>query len=355
MARLEDPDLAKLLDKFICVRVIQAWGLDLARFQFDYELTWAALFVNADGAVYGRYGMRRSHEKAGQDVSAAGFRKAAEGALELHSGYPGNANELEGKRGPKPPWPTPEAFPALKGRPNMKPATGERAACIHCHQVYEGELWSIRDEKQPVTDRLLWPYPAPEEVGLELELDERATVKSAASMAKEGGFLPGDKILRLDGQPILSVADVLWVLHQAADGATVRAEVERAGQIGAAALKLKAGWRRRGDYSWRSIAWSLRHRLAGTGELEAVPSKEGAISMALRIKKLPPNWVKDRNLSAAKALKSGDVIIAVDGQNNLTREADFLAHLLQKKAPGSEVELTILRGGKTVQVPIKLP
>ena len=28
-------------------------GIDLARFQFDYDLTFAIVFLNADGAVYG--------------------------------------------------------------------------------------------------------------------------------------------------------------------------------------------------------------------------------------------------------------------------------------------------------------
>ena len=355
MARRDDPELAKLLDKFVCVRVIQAWGLDLSRFQFDYELTWAAVFANADGAVYGRYGTRRSHDKAGQEVSTAGFRKAAEGALELRAGYPGNARDLEAKRGPEPAWPTPESLPALKGRSNMGPATGERAACIHCHQTVEGELWSLRGEQKPVPDRLLWAFPAPEDLGLELDLGERATVTSASSIAKEGGFQPGDRILRLGGQPIISIADVQWVLHHTAEGATLGADVERAGEPRRVGLKLNPGWRRRIDYSWRSIAWSLRHRLAGTGPLEAVPSKDGGTGMSLRIKQLPPDWVKDRNLSAAAELRAGDVIVAVDGRKDLPREADFMAYLVQKKVPSSVVVLTVLRAGQTIQASVKLP
>jgi len=77
--------------------------------------------------------------------------------------------------------------------------------------------------------------------------------------------------------------------------------------------------------------------------------------MALRIKGLPPDWVKDRNLSAAKELRNGDVIVAVDGRTDLAREADFMAYLLQKKTRGSAVVLTVLRGGKTLQASVKLP
>ena len=30
-------------------------GGDLSQFQFDYDLNWAAMFVNADGTVYASY------------------------------------------------------------------------------------------------------------------------------------------------------------------------------------------------------------------------------------------------------------------------------------------------------------
>jgi serine protease Do len=360
LARREDVGLAKVLDRFVGVRVVQTWGLDLARFQFDWELTWAAVFLNADGTVYGRYGTRRGHDDADKDISFEGFRQAAEGALDLHGAYPGNARELAGKRSPKPRWPTPEVMPALKGRPNVVPANGSRAGCVHCHQVHEGELWSLRSAGVDIPDRLLWSFPTPDGVGLSLDPSEGAVARKVEADAKECGFEAGDRIVRLGGQPILSIADVQWVLHQAEDSDSLETEVERGGRRITLKLALKSGWRRRGDYTWRSIGWSLRHRLAGTGPLESAPlPREGTgmkeTAMALRLKRLPPDWVKDRNLSAAAELREGDIIVGVDGRRDLAREADFFAYLLQKKAPGSVVALTILRAGKTVQAAIKLP
>jgi hypothetical protein len=38
------------------VRVINANSLDLAKFQFDYDLSFSTIFFNADGTVYGRFG-----------------------------------------------------------------------------------------------------------------------------------------------------------------------------------------------------------------------------------------------------------------------------------------------------------
>ena len=51
-----DPGVRELLDKFVCVRIVHANGMDLSQFQFDYDQSWAALFLNADMTIYGRYG-----------------------------------------------------------------------------------------------------------------------------------------------------------------------------------------------------------------------------------------------------------------------------------------------------------
>jgi len=360
-ARREDVGLALVLDRFVAVRVVQAWGLDLAKFQFDWDLTWAAVFLNADGTIYGRYGTRRAHENADQEISFEGFRYALEGALEIHSRYPGNAQELAGKQASKPRWPVPESMPALKDRPNVAPANGTRAGCVHCHQVHEGEVWSLRKSKSDIPDRLLWSFPMPDTVGLSLDPAEGAVVRKSELAAKEAGFEVGDRIRRFGGQPILSIADVQWVLQFAGDGGSVEAEVERKKQIVPLKLSLKGGWRRAGDYTWRSLAWSLRHRLAGTGPLKPSPSSPRRVegmkeaTMQLEVVKLPPDWVKDRNLSAAAELKDGDVIIAVDGRTDLKREADFFAYLLQEKPAGSSVKLKVKRGPKEIEAVIKLP
>ncbi len=43
-------------------------GLDLGLFQFDWDTTWAAMFLNADGTIYARYGTRNSDRKGSGDV-----------------------------------------------------------------------------------------------------------------------------------------------------------------------------------------------------------------------------------------------------------------------------------------------
>src|SRR6185436_13193391 len=172
--------------------------------------------------------------------------------------------------GPAPIWPTPEAIPELKGKKGTVPADGTRGGCIHCHQAHDGELWSLRLANKPVSDRLVWPYPMPGRLGLTLDPKERATVKAVdpGSPAEKGGFKAGDSIAKFGGQPILSIADVQWVLHNSSEPAKVEAEIERDGKPAKASLALEAGWRKKDDFTWRVVSWSIRNRLAGLQPLE---------------------------------------------------------------------------------------
>ena len=64
-----DPKVAALMDKFVCVRLVQANAMDLALFQFDYDLTFVVFFMNADKTIYGRYGSRSDRKNATRDIS----------------------------------------------------------------------------------------------------------------------------------------------------------------------------------------------------------------------------------------------------------------------------------------------
>src|SRR6185436_1652638 len=112
---LQEPELAPLLDQFICVRVINANALDLTLFQFDYDLSFSTMFFNGDGTVYGRYGSW-THQKNPTDKTTAGYKAALEGALAIHRQYPANMAGLGGKQGTPPPFKTPVEIPGLLGK-----------------------------------------------------------------------------------------------------------------------------------------------------------------------------------------------------------------------------------------------
>src|SRR5690606_5095482 len=143
-------------------------------------------------------------------------------------------------------------------------------------------------------DTVLFPYPSPSVVGLELDPKKRATVVevSARSPAEKAGFHAGDEIMTLEEQPIISVADIEWILHHAKDGETLEATVRRDGEDKerSVSLRLPEGWRARSDISWRVSTWDLRRM--GTGglrleELTDAERKEHGIApgkLALRAK-----------------------------------------------------------------------
>jgi membrane-associated protease RseP (regulator of RpoE activity) len=222
------------MERFVCVRLVQGWGLDLSIFQFDWWAAWTVFLMNADRVVYGRYG--RSSEN-----TVEALRKALEGALELHGNYPANKAELAGKAGTALPWKTTEAIPAFKNRKR----TDGRAECIHCHNILNGVIRSYPGRSEDLPLRWSAPYPVPERMGVTLDPKERATVTdvTAGSPAQKAGIQAGDRIVRLAGQPILSIADVQWVLFSAPDSGPVAAELDRAGQKVAASVPLPPGWR----------------------------------------------------------------------------------------------------------------
>ena len=351
------------MEQFVTIRAIQFWRVDLALFQFDYDLTFSVMFMNADKTIYGRFGSRDNFKEAERHITPEGLGEAMKGALEIHAGYPKNKRALSGKKGPKPLWRTTESIPENRGKPNMKPADGSRGGCVHCHQAHDGELWTLRNARKKLEDRLLFPHPMPYIVGLNLDPAERATVTAVIpkSPADTSGFKAGDKIVTFNGQPIISIADVQWVLHHSKETARIRAEVDRGGSKKSLTLKLPKGWRYATDFTWREWTWSIRHRLLGTKPLTVLSDAERkklsipAGGMAMRVEGFPPTWVKKANKSAARIFKSGDVIINVDGRTHLDTRAKLLSYLMQMKPSGSTAIFTVLRSGLKRRVGLKIP
>jgi hypothetical protein len=352
----QDRRVRPLLEKFVRVRLVSANSLDLSLFQFDTDQSFAAFLLNADGTIYGRFGTRSHRTTWSDDLSIEGLAKALQGALDLHARYPQNRADLAGKKGPPPEFPAPEKFPLLKGRfgPKLNYEGQVAASCIHCHQIGDAQRQLYRSRKGAIPDEVLFPYPHPKALGLVLDPKEKATVLrvEAQSPAEQAGFRKGDEIVRLEGQPLLSIADVQWVLHRApAGGAPLKAAVRRGGRQAELTLTLPKGWRERDDISWRASTWGLRAMATGGMLLEPVPPEErrksglGEETMALRVK-----WPGGGNGPHGAALRAGfrqgDVLVSFDGRADLPRETDLIAYALRNRRPGEKVSVSVLRDGK---------
>ena len=151
-------------------------GVNLSQFQFDFDQTWAALFLNADGTVYARYGSRSPKGPMAHN-SVRGLVATMQRVLEAHAIYPDNRSAFSAKRGPKPAFEKPEEFPTLRnfrGRIN-------RNNCIHCHMVHEAmDAASGGPLVRP------YKFPFPETVGLVMDAESGTRVSRVVGKSPAG-------------------------------------------------------------------------------------------------------------------------------------------------------------------------
>ncbi len=357
---LQEPELAPLLDKFVCVRVINANALDLALFQFDYDLSFSTLFFNGDGTVYGRYGSW-THQKNPADKTTAGYRRALEAALAIHRGYPGNKASLAGKQGGPTPFKTSIEIPALaaKYKSTLDWEGKVVQSCVHCHQIGDALRTSYRDQKQPMPAELIYPMPTPETVGLTLVPDQIASITAVApgSIAAQAGLQAGDELISLGGQPLVSIADVAWVLHRAPESGLLSAMVKRGNRSQTMSLTLPAQWREHSDISRRVGTWTMRGMASGGLTLEDLSDADRLQrgltkdQLALRVK-----GVGQYNKHAAAknaGFQKEDVIVAIAGLQTRLTEGQYLGRILQAHQVGAKLNTTVLRGEQRVE--LKLP
>jgi S1-C subfamily serine protease len=177
---------------------------------------------------------------------------------------------------------------------------------------------------------------------------------AAGSPAERGGVRRGDEIVSLAGQPLVSTADIQWVLHNAPASGELKAEVRRGGQTLVLPLALESGWRRRGDLSWRASSWDLRRMAFGGMRLRSVTSEERSqLGLA---ENAPALWIKhvgqygDHAAAKRAGFLKDDVLVELDGQPVPASETELLAALLASRKPGQRVPAVVLRGGKRVEL-----
>ncbi len=362
-----DPIISQLMKDFVRVRQVSTNGLDLRIFQFDTDQSFAVFFLNADGTVYGRFGTRSHRTDWIGDVSMEGLAEAMKGALAIHQNYPANRDSLLGKQGGEPEKLSPEQYPSLQERYDSHWKGGGELvkSCIHCHQIGDAQREFYWRSGQPVPTNIIYQYPHPKTIGLVLDPKDRALVKELVdgSAAERAGLRSGDQLLTLQGQPLLAMADVQWVLHHTpAESAKLSYVAQRGDKQIAGDIELDADWRTTENISWRVSSWGLRRMVTGGLSLEALPQEEREALM-IEGEKLPADVMTLRvkhvgqynEHAAAKraGFQQGDVLLSYDGQANLNSESKLFAYALQHCQIGQTVNVDFIRDGKRVS--LKLP
>lgn len=357
-----DPVVQKLLDEFVCVRIVHANGLNLSLFQYDYDQSFAAFFLNADQTIYGRYGTRSHQTESDQDVSVEGFARALEGALALHKQYPANKESLKAKRGADAAIAVPEQFPSLKEKygPRLDYTGNVVKSCIHCHQVGEALRLVSRDKQGLERARIIYPYPNPRVLGLSMDPKERAKVLAVAegSSAAKDGFRAGDELLTLAGQPILSTADIQWVLHNAGESGKLTAEVSRQGAKITLPVTLESGWRSHDDISWRATSWDLRRMTTGGMKLDTPTADErraaGLAEGTLALIARHVGQYGDHAAAKKAGFLQGDILVEIDGKSSPLTESQLMVAFYSTKKPGETVPVVVLRDGQRVRLTLPI-
>lgn len=359
----KDTVIKSLLEKFVRVRIVGTNGLDLSLFQFDYDQSFAIMFLNADGTIYGRYGTRSHRTNWSGDVSLVGLGKAMQEVLQLHENYPKNKPSLVNKKGPKPDFASPELFPSLKTKYTSKLGYEGKVvqSCIHCHQVGEGIRENLRLGKSKISEEVLFPHPHPKSIGLVFHPDTLGTLIEVKdkSFGDNSGFKKGDVVCTMNGQSIISIADVQWVLNSIpALGGKIPVEVLRNNQNVNLELCLPEAWRRLDDISWRSSSWMLRRMVLGGILLESMSAEEMKAeglkedAMALRVKHVG-QFGPHATAHKAGVLK-GDILLGFDEKTNLLRESDIFFYAIDSRKAGDMVSLTLKRNKNILQIKIPI-
>lgn len=325
-------------------------GVDLNTFAFDWDLTFAAFLMNADGTVYHRYG-GRDHASADGRLSMKALTRLLVDGLEEDRAYRAAGKTREAAR--------PQAIediPVFAARLLNNPGV----SCFHCHMATEAVREQAQaDGKWTPDDRWLWPLP--EKAGLRLDPEEPTAVLEVTkdSPAAKAGLTAGDRLETVNGVRVRTEPDVQWFLHRIPPaGGTLDVTFVRGAERRAAKIELGPGWKAASalEYSWRPAMWLLKPDPGfGGGDLSADEKKSLGLApdaFAVRIDYLI-DWGDraETGRSARKAgVQKGDVLVSADGVADFHDHKHFQTWFRFTREPGKPVELRLLRDGKAVTV-----
>jgi hypothetical protein len=312
--------------------------VNIAKYDFDFDLTWMGLFVAPDGTVLGRYGGRDAESPQGK-VSLKGLRYALEAALQIHGERRQAPRDIAAV--------APRTIADYPGQSRLPPT-----ACVHCHQVQEMHRDWLQSRGEWKLDRL-WIFPPPENLGLSLEIDRGNVVAKVApkSAADRAGIRPGDVVHTIGRTRINSFADAQYALNLHESNNALDITWMRDGKEQKGKLELADGWRKT-DISWR---WSLR-------KLEPSPwvhgddlTAEEKKALGLGEKRLAlrqGNFVPPP--ASMAGIRQNDIIIGVNGKELEMTGRQFAVHIKLHYKVGDKVTYNLMRNGKRVDVEMKL-
>lgn len=367
----QNPVVLDAMKRFVRVRQVSNNGIDLTKYQFDFDQSFTVLFFHPDGTLIGRYGTRSHHSEWKDDVSIEGLGASMQQVLQWFDHFESMRDRLAGKQSSllqrlpgEEKILSPEQYPHLTKYDSKLDFDGPQVvkSCIHCHQIGDAQK-TFALSRTPTADlppQLLFPYPHPKILGLKMDVNQCATIEKveSGSIADKSGLRAGDRIIAFQGQPPVSMADLQWVLHNASNEPTsIKVDVMRNEQPVSLEMFLPNDWKSLDDISWRVSTWELRRLALGGMVLQPLTPEErkelGLTTdrLALRIGHVGQYAPHDRAKRAG--LQKGDVVVRVAGKDDLLRETDIIRYLLKnRRSEDMKIPFEVLRDGKRLNLEV---
>ncbi len=334
-----DEKIVELCKEFVLLRMTHMRGANIGLFEFDYDMTWMAFFLDADGRIITRFGSR-DHTASDSHNTPAGLLNTMHEVLAVH-------NEEATK--PK------SAYKMPQQQPNDIPAYNRMygGSCGRCHMLNEAK-WEQQRSDGTMKPGAFYFYPLPETVGIKLDRTKGNKVQEvrAGTFADKAGVRPGDSIHTANGQRVMTCADMQSVLDKLAPVSKLKLEIERKGRTLDFELELTGNWRA-SDVSWRK---SIRIRSNQNNFTRNLVPLQPAEKNDLSIARERIAFRLNDSLGEAQTagLKKGDIIVAFDGKRELPyrfpQYYSFIEH-----ASGDMMAVTVLRAGKETTLSLRIP
>jgi hypothetical protein len=336
----KDSPRGKLLEQYVCARIISNTGMNIALFDRDWHNTLYYFVLNADEQIYLRYGGR---DEVAPDsyLNYDSLELALKLGLEQHEKW--KTGKLPAQPPPEPMYPRDIQI--------LKEEVLDRGRCVECHLIADYHL--IEKEFNGTLDKLndMFVYPDIKRIGIELDVPKGLVVKEPTGAVADAGMQPGDLITRIEGAPVLTFGDLQYAYNKVPkDAKQITLDVRRGEQEHALTVTLPQEW-------W----WTDLYHRFWTVEPKTFFQSEPLTTDEKRTLGLPEDGFASKIVNVDPAaqvynvhkLKVGDIVTAVEGvqRDDFTQKLDVYIALTVES--GERFTLDLIRDGEPMQMDVR--